>query len=629
LNRQNPAPVILLCLFTICAVAFVLIRVFRSAGEASIEVQERAHDDLNSLGLVLGSHDEYVGSEACRDCHPQQFESWHDSYHRAMTQAAAPGVILAPGDEVQLTAFGRTYRVWEDGEDFWVEMPDPEAEAPHSMFSNYATPPEDLPYVRRRIVMTTGSHHYQAYWVRGGPGNELRQFPFVYHREEQRWIPKHEAFLQPPLAAPVYSIWNEVCIQCHSVAGQPGLDDATGSLVSRAVELGIACESCHGPGRQHVAKRQTNPADANEPDDTIVSPATLSHEPSSQVCGQCHAYFAPKDTHDWWDHGYSRTFRPGMELTDSRYLLTPESAELPELEELLEHGSGLDSLYWPDGTARGGGREYLGMVKSACYLNGEMSCLSCHSLHKYADAADQLAGDVDQACLTCHPGFRDSLETHTHHQADSAGSSCINCHMPYTSYALFKSIRSHRVDSPVVRSAGQGHKPNACNLCHLDRTLAWTAEALSEWYGRPEAPLAEDERSIAASLLWMHQGDAAQRAIAAAAAGNPQAQSTSGDAWLIPHLAELLNDPYSAVRMVTWRSLRTLPTEEMSYDFLAPESERIRTRDGLQSQRYEVHLPAAAESLQELLFLPEGEIDRAALSRLRQRRDDRELRIAE
>ena len=26
-------------------------------------------------------------------------------------------------------------------------------------------------------------------------------------------------------------------------------------------------------------------------------------------------------------------------------------------------------------------------------------------------------------------------------------------------------------------------RPNACNLCHLDRTLAWTAKHLEGWYG--------------------------------------------------------------------------------------------------------------------------------------------------
>src|SRR5207237_4419640 len=28
----------------------------------------------------------YVGSKSCRSCHADQFDSWHRSYHRTMTQ---------------------------------------------------------------------------------------------------------------------------------------------------------------------------------------------------------------------------------------------------------------------------------------------------------------------------------------------------------------------------------------------------------------------------------------------------------------------------------------------------------------------------------------------------------------
>src|SRR5438552_94192 len=31
----------------------------------------------------------YVGSKSCQECHEDQFQSWHRSYHRTMTQVAA------------------------------------------------------------------------------------------------------------------------------------------------------------------------------------------------------------------------------------------------------------------------------------------------------------------------------------------------------------------------------------------------------------------------------------------------------------------------------------------------------------------------------------------------------------
>src|SRR5262245_43229252 len=37
----------------------------------------------------------YVGSRECRSCHEEQFESWHRSYHRTMTQIITTNSIQA------------------------------------------------------------------------------------------------------------------------------------------------------------------------------------------------------------------------------------------------------------------------------------------------------------------------------------------------------------------------------------------------------------------------------------------------------------------------------------------------------------------------------------------------------
>ena len=36
-------------------------------------------------------------------------------------------------------------------------------------------------------------------------------------------------------------------------------------------------------------------------------------------------------------------------------------------------------------------------------------------------------------------------------------------------------------------------RPNACNLCHLDKTLGWTAQYLEQWYGVTRPALDTDE----------------------------------------------------------------------------------------------------------------------------------------
>jgi len=539
-------------------------------------------------GLPLPSRASgYVTSAACRSCHPGEYASWHRSFHRSMTEAASEATIRAPWAGQRLIWRERSYELLRKGAEFWVSLPDPDAEAP--------TPAARaaLPSVERRVVMTTGSHHYQAYWLQGERGNELYQFPFVYHFESRRFIPRHDAFLQPPEAPHATSRWNSNCIQCHSVAGEPRHDPANDRFATQAVELGIACEACHGPAERHV-RHYRNPVAryardvSAAPDASIVNPAKLPPARSAEVCGQCHAYFVPRDAAEWWQSGFTEAYTPGAELAASRLILDYETEQRRE-NPLVS--ATLDSIFFPDGTIRVGGREYNGLVRSPCFERappGEaMTCLSCHSLHGNPDPqtqrpSDQLEPETRPGahCLECHAPIAKAIEAHTHHAPESSGSNCYNCHMPYTTYALFKGIRSHRITSPDAASTQALGTLNACNLCHLNRSLAWSAQALTRWYGQPALSIEGDRAELPEAVLGVLRGDAATRVLTAYGMGWDAAQQVSGNDWQAVLLAELLDDPYSAVRFVAHRSLRTLPGfGDYAYDFLAPPAERRHRRD--------------------------------------------------
>ncbi len=112
------------------------------------------------------------------------------------------------------------------------------------------------------------------------------------------------------------------------------------------------------------------------------------------------------------------------------------------------------------------------------------------------------------------PPYTTEVTRHTFHGAGSAGSDCLNGHMPHTSYALFRAIRSHQIASPGVAASARYGTPNACNLCHLDRTLGWAQRWLGEWYGQEEVVLSEEQREVSAAVLWVVKGNAAQRVVA-------------------------------------------------------------------------------------------------------------------
>ena len=130
---------------------------------------------------------------------------------------------------------------------------------------------------------------------------------------------------------------------------------------------------------------------------------------------------------------------------------------------------------------------------------------------------DQLSPKMesDQACLQCHKEMAARLTSHTHHEADSSGSRCYNCHMPHTTFGLLRAMRSHQVSSPNVRESVDYGRPNACNLCHLDQTLSWTANKLHAWYQQPVPELSDDDKTISAAVQWLVKGDAGQRALLA------------------------------------------------------------------------------------------------------------------
>ena len=95
-----------------------------------------------------------------------------------------------------------------------------------------------------------------------GEGRTLLQLPIAYDVETDRWFPSAANFLRPPYdetQKQAYGIgtWNRDCINCHATGGEPQWSSDE-RADSRAAELGIACDSCHGGGAAHIA-RQRNP----------------------------------------------------------------------------------------------------------------------------------------------------------------------------------------------------------------------------------------------------------------------------------------------------------------------------------------------------------------------------------
>lgn len=545
---------------------------------------------------------DWTGSTTCESCHPDHWASWHRTFHRSMTQEATPETVVGAFDGRKLTfgfenAQGKlvTARPYREGDRFFME---------------YLTS-SGQSLSRLEIVRTVGSRRYQQYLVKSAvpeSGDNYYRIPVLWHIGEERWIHLNGAFLGhdgEPYDQHV-ATWNQNCIFCHNTGPEPGwinrqdlidrarrgeaVNSATDSrFVSNVAELGISCETCHAPAGEH-ARRNRNPLRryllhlTGRDDPSIVHPDKLSKERSVEVCGQCHGQRLPDppDTVvEWMDDG--PIYRAGETLTASVAPVTRETpgpANQPDMFSLR---------FWEDGTPRLTAYEYQGIVMSPCYQKGELTCISCHSMHG-GDVFGQITDDMrtNRACESCHRELVENVKAHTHHGPESSGSLCYECHMPRMIYGVLEIHRTHRIHNPDPAADAEAARPDACTTCHLDKSAVWAAEKSRELWG--EAYRSPAERGdgapadVPSTVAALFAGDPVQRAVAARLAGRRDTPlEIEKRAFLWPLLLQGLQDRYPTIRWFSRLSLLSLQ-EEMRvpgitealerFDYIAPAPQR-------------------------------------------------------
>ncbi len=517
-------------------------------------------DELRTYAPDL-SQVAYVGSESCRACHQDQFAHWSQSHHHKMTQPATPEAVVGDFNNATYTYQGVTSRMFRRGDEFFMETLDPSGRMGVA-----------------KIVRTVGSRRFQQYVTQ--VGTTFYRLPIAWNIEKKYWFNLQGLFLHPDLPDFSHhtSVWNNNCIFCHNVKGKPGMDLKTGQFTNtRVEELGIGCEACHGPGKLHVEKNQAfgwtwlrRQARADDP--TIVNQAKRDKRTNTQVCGHCHGQRLP------------------VEINNIREIMAKGDPYTPG-EDLSKYYRPLDITakvgdysfaprFYPDGTPRLTAYEYQGLLMSKCHTEGNMTCVSCHDVHKGRQQSlmhDEMRGN--KSCTQCHANIAANLEAHTHHRADSSGSACYECHRPRISFGLLTAKRTHRILNPEPDKSLSTDMPNGCNMCHPGESADWAARYMTQWYGpryalsktnaaRPEARIAEIVREL-------FSRDPSARITAAWALGTSGADGRARDRqWAIPFLIEALRDRYPAVRYFAYDALRSVSGEDFGFFYLADERDR-------------------------------------------------------
>jgi predicted CXXCH cytochrome family protein len=420
---------------------------------------------LQDLDAMHPDRDHYVDSSTCKSCHPRQHRAWAKTFHSTMTQEARLPNIAAPlHDGQRVNAGSQSVQFHLNQEQISVTLPFLDGET------------RTLP-----VRYTIGSHRMQQFAVEHE--KQIYRIPVFYSIQDREWMPISDAFFHFRDESPEgflkgYSLWNGNCIFCHNTRPNPGMDYPNWDFESEVSELGIACEECHGNGEVHEAANH-NPLRrylthwGEDEGSTMVHPEHIDRQRATEVCGQCHGQRVP--------HPRDRIvqlmtegdpFRPGDRLADYYQAIDAET----ELDQTIP------LRFWPDGSPRLTAYEYQGLTASKCYLESELTCVSCHSGHRGSPEgmiSEEMRGDA--ACDGCHAGIE--TQAHAGHAPEDAP--CRSCHMPEVVYGVMSAHPTHLIRNPDPGRTVRSGMPNACNLCHLEQSVNWASKHIEERFGTP------------------------------------------------------------------------------------------------------------------------------------------------
>ena len=423
--------------------------------------------------------EDFLGSDACLDCHAEQYDLWQESTHGNAGGPPTRNNVISEFDGTTLRFSDASVLLEIDGDGRFLYHVDQMGE-PRQTFE---------------VAALVGGGHMagggtQTTFARYSDGS-LRLMPFDYSQNEQTWFCDGAGAGWLPIDGalrlgdcefwPPQSNFGQNCGNCHSSQMESRFDPDRQYEEVRYKSLDINCESCHRPARRHV--ELVGSPSWREREDIGMEPLALRDTSQSvQVCFRCHAT--------------TERLQPGF-LPGKRY------------DDYYSVHSFRQNKHYGDGRLQGFGYQE-GHLYSDCYLNGSMTCVNCHDPHsqQYRTTQGQpLFGKFDDGqCTSCHLSKVAAGERHTGHAPDSPGSRCVACHMPFLQQPdVGPQIRYARSDHtiPIPRPAFDAALgiETACSGCHADKSVSWQQEAVEAQHGqlKPHKPIIQASLEVRSS----------------------------------------------------------------------------------------------------------------------------------
>jgi hypothetical protein len=203
------------------------------------------------------------------------------------------------------------------------------------------------------------------------------------------------------------------CLECHVAGAEPVADSSADNRYKRgSMTLGLMCETCHGPGKKHVSRERSLTGPVRGP--AIINPARMTRARRLDACAVCHGAAVELTSRPFG-------FIPGQRLEKKLDWHAPTSTGQPDV-----HGDQVGQL-----------------ERSKCFTAPQMTCTTCHDVHRQQRDIVELSGK----CQQCHttqscglfPTYGRRLE-----------GKCADCHMPVLpSMSVISNYAGRQVRQPI------------------------------------------------------------------------------------------------------------------------------------------------------------------------------------
>ncbi len=328
----------------------------------------------------------YLGSQACVECHTERVAEYRTTKHyrtcRVPDVKSMSNILATNRGRFQTRNPNLWYQTYRDGDQLFQAAIRKTGMTEEKTVS--------------RVDLILGAGDSDEVYLAWHDDGRMFELPMAWIESEKRWGAaawwRNSQFDKggPRDGARDLTLR---CLECHSTS----FEHVAGTLNQYHRQnhlLGVSCENCHGPAREHVALHRLHPEEKTP--QAIIRPARLSRERQIEACTQCHSNAIKH-------RGPALQYRPGKTLDDFYKTVQTRTTEEDHVANQIHY-----------------------LRQSKCFQqDATMTCVTCHNPHQ--TTGDDSPARIEKSCLNCHDrvdcGERPKLPT-------TIQDECIQCHLP-------------------------------------------------------------------------------------------------------------------------------------------------------------------------------------------------------